>query len=109
MEEILGSKMVCDPIRLFEICAPNEGAAAMVICVKDVAHKYSSTKPITIASCVHTLATYSADFRCPIDSMSATIMPPGPTEVTAKKAYEAAGMGPEDISCYEVQDTGCIL
>lgn len=105
MEQILNSKIVCDPIRLFEICAPNEGAAAVVVCAKEVAQKYSSTKPVTIASCIHTLATYSADFRCPIDSMSATIMPPGPTEVTAKKAYEAAGMGPDDINCYEVQDT----
>lgn len=105
MEEIMNSKMVCDPIRLFEICAPDEGAAALVLCGKDVASKYSSNKPITIASCIHTLATYSADFRCPIDSLSAKITPMGPTEATAKKAYEAAGIGTEDINCFEVQDT----
>jgi acetyl-CoA acetyltransferase len=27
LEEILNSKLICDPIRLPEICAPNEGAA----------------------------------------------------------------------------------
>jgi acetyl-CoA acetyltransferase len=37
--------------------------------------------------------------------MSATIDNPGPTEVTAKQAYERAGMGPNDIDCFEVQDT----
>jgi len=105
MEQILGSKLVCDPIRLLEICAPNEGAAAMVICAKDVAQKYSSNAPITIAASMHTMATYSADFRCPIDSMSAKLNPSGPTEVTSKKAYEIAGIGPEDVDCFEIQDT----
>ena len=37
--------------------------------------------------------------------MSATANNPGPTEVTAKQAYEQAGIGPEDIHCFEVQDT----
>ena len=29
-DEILNSPMVCDPLRLFMLCAPNEGAAAAV-------------------------------------------------------------------------------
>jgi len=105
MEQIMNSKMVCDPIHLLEICAPNEGAACVIVCAKEVAHKYTKNKPITIASCVHTLAGYSADFRCPIDSLSAKANNPGPVEVTSKKAYEKAGIGPEDIDCFEVQDT----
>ena len=104
MEQILNSPTVCDPIHLFEICAPDEGAAAVIICAKEKAHKYTD-KPITIAACVHTLAKYSADFRCPADSMSATIDNPGPTEVTSQQAYEQAGIGPEQIDCFEVQDT----
>lgn len=105
MEEIMGSKVVCDPIHLLEICAPNEGAACLIICAKEVAHKYSSNHPITIAACAHTLALYSADFRCPIDSLSAKVENPGPTEVTSKMAYMQAGIGPEDVDCFEVQDT----
>jgi len=105
MEQIMSSKLVCDPIRLLEICAPNEGAAAVVICAKEAAKKYSSNEPITIAASVHTLAAYSADFRCPIDSMSAKTSPSGPVEVASKKAYAIAGIGPEDIDCFEIQDT----
>ena len=41
----------------------------------------------------------------PRNSMSATITNAGPTTVTAHKAYEAAGIGPNDINCFEVQDT----
>jgi acetyl-CoA acetyltransferase len=104
MGEILNSPLVCDPIHLLEVCAPNEGAAAAILCPKDRAAKYT-THPITIASCVPTNAYYSADFRAPLDSLSARVNNPGPTEVAAKKAYEQAGIGPEDIDCFEVQDT----
>jgi acetyl-CoA acetyltransferase len=37
--------------------------------------------------------------------MSATAGNPGPTDVTARQAYERAGVGPADIDCFEVQDT----
>ena len=104
IEEIIKSDLVCDPIHLLEICAPNEGAAAVVICPKDKAARYSS-KPITIAACAPTNAYYSADFRAPLDSLSAKSTNPGPTEVASKKAYEQAGIGPTDIHCFEVQDT----
>lgn len=106
LEEILNSPLVCDPIRLLEICAPNDGAAAVVIASAKRAAEIGLTGPtIGISAIAHTIARYSADFRCPADSMSATVNNPGPTEVTAKKAYELAGVGPDDIDCFEVQDT----
>ena len=104
MEEILNSRLVCDPIRLLEICAANDGAAALVVTTRKKARELGG-RPVTIAACQHTIAQYSADFRCPSDSMSATIANPGPTAVTAGKAYEQAGMSVADISCFEVQDT----
>jgi acetyl-CoA C-acetyltransferase len=104
IEEILNSAMVCDPIHLLEICAPNEGAAAVVLCAKEDAHKYTN-KPIIISSCVHTIALYSSDFRVPAESMSARVDNPNPTEVAGKKAFEEAGVGPQDIDVAEVQDT----
>jgi acetyl-CoA C-acetyltransferase len=106
LEEVLGSQMVVDPLRLLEICAPNDGAAAVVIASAERARQLGVSGPtIRIAAIAHTIARYSADFRCPADSMSATANNPGPSEVTSKKAYEIAGLGPEDIDCFEVQDT----
>jgi acetyl-CoA acetyltransferase len=106
MDEIMSSPLVCDPIRLLEICAPNDGAAAVVIASEKRARQIGQTGPkIRIAAIAHTIAQYSADFRCPADSMSATLNNPGPTQVTARKAYEIAGIGPDDIDCFEVQDT----
>ena len=104
LEEILNSRKVNEPITLLMICAPNEGAAAAVLCPKDIAHKYAP-KPIDIAACVHTVAKYAADFRVPARSMSAKMSPPSVTEFIAGKAYEVAGLGPGDIDVAEVQDT----
>lgn len=106
IEEILNSPLVCDPIRRLEICAPDDGAAAVVVASAARAQRLGAgDRAVGLAACSHTIARYSADFRCPADSMSATANNTGPTEVTSKKAYERAGLGPEDISCFEVQDT----
>jgi acetyl-CoA C-acetyltransferase len=105
LEEIMQSPLVCDPIRRLEICAPNDGAAALVVASRTAARRIGAHEPITIAACCHSLAQYSADFRCPADSMSATASNPGPTEATARDAYERSGLGPRDIDCFEVQDT----
>ena len=106
LDEIMNSPLVCDPIRLFEICAPNDGAAAVVIASARKAREIGATGPtIRVAAIAHTIARYSADFRCPADSVSATVNNPGPTEVTSKKAYELAGIGCDEIDCFEVQDT----
>lgn len=104
IEEILNSALVCDPIRLLEICAPNEGAAAVILCPRDKAGRYTN-KPVTIAACAPVNAYYSADFRAPLDSLSAKVENPGPTEVAGKKAYEQSGISPREIQCFEVQDT----
>ena len=104
IEQILASPMVCDPIHLLEICAPNDGAAAVVVASASRTRALGGT-PIRIAAVSHSIARYSADFRCPADSMSTTAHNEGPTEVTAQQAYARAGLGPADVDCFEVQDT----
>jgi acetyl-CoA acetyltransferase len=106
IEQIMASPLVCDPIRLLEICAPNDGAAAVVIASeRKVAELGLNAQSVKVAACTHTIARYSSDFRCPIDSMSATAQNAGPTEVAAERAFAQAGLGPKDIDCFEVQDT----
>ena len=102
MEEILNSPVVNDPIRLYMICAPVEGAAAVVICSEKVAKKHT-TKPIKIAACVHKTSQY------PLTQVAAFCASPtsNPTvhALAAKEAYETAGIGPEDLDLAELQDT----
>jgi acetyl-CoA acetyltransferase len=104
MEEILASPLVCDPIRLLEICAPNEGAAAVVVAAGDTV-KSRQRMPV-IAACVHTIAAYAADWRGPMAGISATAgHAVSPTTAASRRAYEESGIGPDQIDCFEVQDT----
>jgi len=104
LEEILASRMVCDPIRLLEICSPNEGAAAIVLGSRRAADR-SGRKPVALLACEHRIAAYSADFRGPVHSLSLNLDHQTPTQSAAAAAYARTGLGPSDIDCFEVQDT----
>ena len=54
VEEVLGSRVVCEPLHLFMLCSPNEGAAALVLRRADLpapATAAAST-PVTLAAAV---------------------------------------------------------
>lgn len=108
LEQILNSPVVCWPMRLLETCPPNEGAAAVILCSAEKAAQFT-TKPVYVAASVHKLAMYSADLRAPVVQMSARVKNDNPTIVASRKAYEQAGIGPEDIDCAEVQDTDAFM
>lgn len=107
LEEILNSRIVNDPVRLLMICAPNEGAAAAVLCASEIAHNYT-TIPVNLAACIHRVALYN-DWRVPARSMSARVENPHVSELTSREAYEVAAIGPEDLDVAEVQDTDAFM
>ena len=112
VEEVLMSPMVADPLRLLEICATSDGAAALVISSADFARKRA----------VHPLA-YIAGISCVTPRFASTEveMPDIATDSAvaaqshsyrasiAAKAYEEAGIGAEDVSVAEVYDLSCAL
>ena len=49
LEEVLNSPMVCDPLTMFMLCAPNEGAAAIILCSESKARQYTS-KPVYVSA-----------------------------------------------------------
>ncbi len=102
VKEILASKMVCDPLTLFMLCSPNEGAAAVVL----------SSRP---GPCGPPLRVLASALRshvagsvlgehtpfCGLPSSE----PPSPTTRAAEEAFATAGLGTHDIDVAEVQDT----
>src|SRR6202044_2910038 len=50
VEDVLASRVVCEPLHLFMLCSPNEGAAALVLRRADLAA--SAPAPITLAAAV---------------------------------------------------------
>jgi benzoylsuccinyl-CoA thiolase BbsB subunit len=95
LEEILNSRMIVDPIHLFECCPNTDGAAALILCPMSLARKYTS-KPVSVAASVLKSGDYLYRLReIPFSDLSVK---------TAKDAYEMAGCGPEDIDVCELHD-----
>jgi len=95
VEEVLNSRMIADPITLFQCCPTGDGAGAAVLCSMDQARKYTN-HPIRIKASVLVSGKYEPGFR------DMTI--PEITVRASKMAYEMAAIGPEDIDVAEVHD-----
>jgi acetyl-CoA acetyltransferase len=101
-EEILGSRMLNYPLTGYMFCSPDEGAAAVVMCRADIAHRYTST-PIYLKASELRTRTYGAH---EVHSTWAAIEPDhAPTVYASRAAYEAAGLGPRDVDVVQLQDT----
>jgi acetyl-CoA acetyltransferase len=101
-EDIMASPVLNYPLRQFMFCAPDEGAAAVIMCRGDLAHKYTD-KPVFVR------ATEIRTRRFGAYEVHATSAPlnqdASPTVYAARAAYEAAGIGPEDVDIAQLQDT----
>jgi acetyl-CoA acetyltransferase len=100
-EQVLGSRMVSDPLRLWMLCSPNEGAAAVVLRRADLA----PGAPVLAAAALRSHLPGSVlDESTPLAGIEDAHITP-PTTLAAGAAYEQAGLGPEDVDVVECQDT----
>ena len=100
LEAVLASPIVCDPLRLYMLCSPNEGAAAVVL------RAGSNPGDVTIAAAAlrsHLPGRVLGEHTPLSGTVNDEI--PSPTELAARAAYEEAGLGPDDLDVAEVQDT----
>jgi len=105
-EQIMNSLMVADPLRILMLCAPNDGAAAAVLCGKDIVSKYKDVKKCPrVAGAVVKTPGYPGWAGIPFYSCGITKPIVSPTKTAAKAAYEMAGIGPGDLDFVELQDT----
>jgi len=101
-EEVDASRMVCDPLRKYHFCSPSDGAAAAVICRADIAHRFGGTPVYVRAGEFRTRLGGSFD----VQNTSFAAQPtPGASEAAARAAFEAAGIGPNEIDIVQLQDT----
>ncbi len=101
VEQIMASTMVTDPLRLYMLCSPVDGAGAAIVCNEKIAHRYSS-QPVELAACIHAVSRFPL-----LNASSFCATPTGNPSVfasTSQAAYEHAGIGPENIDVVEVQD-----
>jgi acetyl-CoA acetyltransferase len=100
VEEILASDEVFDPLTRYQCCPPTCGAAAAVLCSDGFAKKHGITKPVWIAA-QHMTTDFDSSFK--EDSMI-KMVGFDMAKDCAKKVYEEAGLGPEDVQVIELHD-----
>jgi len=104
-DEVLASRVVCEPLHLFMLCSPNEGAAAVVL-TRQGAPATGAPLRVTLAGAVlrsHLPGAVLSE-STPLSGLTDDTVP-SPTTLAATAAFEEAGLGPQDIDVAECQDT----
>lgn len=114
--DVLASPVVSDPLRLLDICATSDGAAALIVASADFAKKHLGS--VDGVPSVRAVATITPKYpqhlpELPDIATDSTAVVPAPERVFKDQivdaAYAEAGIGPEDISLAEVYDLSTAL
>jgi acetyl-CoA acetyltransferase len=101
-EDILASPILNFPLTQYMFCAPDEGAAAVVMCRADIAHRFTDTPVFVQATEIRTRNYGAYEVGTTWAAVDEDV---APTVYASKAAYEAAGIGPEDVDVIQLQDT----
>jgi acetyl-CoA C-acetyltransferase len=95
-DEVLASPPISDPIRRYDCCPATDGAAALVLTNETLAKHYGSPAVRIAASVLINGPARITDYD-EITTHDGTVR-------AANRAYEIAGVGPEDIDVAELHD-----
>lgn len=100
VEEVMASPVVFEPLTRLQCCPPTSGAAAAVLCSEEFAQARGLDRPVYIAA--HALVTDREDTFAGASMMR--VVGCEMSRRAAQRAYEAAGVGPEEIDVVELHD-----
>ena len=95
LEQIMEARMISDPITMLMCSANADGATASVVCSKEKAKQYTNN-PMILTGWAGGTPMYERGQAMGISE--------GPTEYLGEKAYEMAGIGPEDVDILQLHD-----
>lgn len=96
IRDVLKSKMVASPLRVYDCSPITDGAAAVVLTSLEKARKYVDA-PIEIIASSQASDTLALHHRKSLTTLNATV-------VAARKAYDMAKLKPRNIDVCEVHD-----
>jgi acetyl-CoA acetyltransferase len=99
LEEILASRMVYDPLTLLQCCPTSDGAAAAVLVSEDYLRRHPHPGAIEIRAMAMSTDRMEDWARGRIGMVGM-----GMTERAARRVYEEAGIGIEDVDVIELHD-----
>jgi acetyl-CoA C-acetyltransferase len=96
LDQTRASRMIADPLRLYDCCPISDGAAAVVLCPADMARRHANA-PVEIIGTAQATGYYAL-YRTP-DPVSLEA-----TSIAAGKAFEMARITPGDVDVVELHD-----
>lgn len=96
VDEVMGSPVIAWPLKLFDCCPINDGSSAIILASKERAKEITDTPVWVTGLGSATCSTNLAGRKNFVGIESA--------QVASKKAYEMAGVGPEDVDVAEAHD-----
>ena len=113
-EDVMASPVVADPLRLLDICATSDGAAALVLASAEFASRLGVKNPVRIRAVSTVTPTFPntiVDLPDIATDSAFAVAPPaiGYRESIAAAAYDESSIGPEDLSLAEVYDLSTAL
>lgn len=101
-DAILESPTLNYPLTQYMFCAPDEGAAAIIMCRGDIASRFNK-RPVYLKACEIRTRRYGA---YEVHATSAPVEEDlSPTIYASRAAFEAAGISPQDVDVIQLQDT----
>lgn len=94
--------MIADPINLFDSAPICDGAAAVILCPLEMARDLSLNPPIRVLASA--TATDSLDLAGRQDMLALQA-----ARLSAQRAYDRAGLTPQDIDVFELHDAFTIM
>ncbi len=94
LEDVLTSRMIADPITLYECSPTTDGASAVVLTSEKKARQYTSNPVFMDAWAGATPEYHKGEVE----------QAEGPVEKLVHKVYEKAGIGPGDVNVAQVHD-----
>jgi acetyl-CoA acetyltransferase len=101
-DDILNSPMLNFPLTAYMFCAPDEGAAALVMCRAEIAHRYTDTPVFVRSSEIRTRNYGAYEVNTTWAAVEEDV---SPTVYASRAAFEKAGIGPDDVDVIQLQDT----
>ena len=99
MDDYLGARMICDPLRLFDCCLETDGALAVVLTSAERAADLDSKPAYVSGYAMGTLPSMTAMTFFYTDEIGAT-----PNRYVAPELWRNTGLRPDDIDVCQVYD-----
>lgn len=96
VEDVLNSRVIASPLKLLDCSPVSDGAAAVLLCEKDLTSKFTN-KPIKLEGMAHLTESIEIIDRPDLSTIPSVLG-------AAKKAFDMANLTPQDIDLAEVHD-----